>query len=136
MGLEVSGWLDKQERRIRRCETAQERIVEGVLFSIAELPKTRVLKFIADPEYIPYVAKDDPGLMRSVRANIRALEPVFELVPELREREQEIAEIVLRTVTSFLQYQIGKPRSRAELRRFLHRSLVPAVGLAVLPGKI
>lgn len=132
MSLEVDGWLRKQERRMRGFDTAQERLVEGVLHSIKELPKTRVLKFIADPEYIPYVAKDDPGLLRSVRANVQALEPVFELAPQLRERDEEVAEIVQRTITSFLQYQIGKPRTIPQLRRFMHRVLAPAVGLEIL----
>lgn len=132
MTLEVGYWLQKQERHIRRYNTPQERLVEGVLNSIKELPKTRVLKFIADPEYVPYVAKDDPGLTRSLEVGVRALEPVFELAPKLRDREQEIAELVQRTITSFLQYQIGKPRSVAELRAFMHRTLVPAVGLNIL----
>ncbi|MEH6592894.1 MAG: TetR/AcrR family transcriptional regulator [Halioglobus sp.] len=132
MGLEVEGWLRRQRRRVLRFDTPQERLVEGVLYSIAELPKTRVLKFIADPEYIPFVAKDDPSMRRSLEANAQALEPVLELAPALRERQYEVAEVVQRTVTSFLQYQIGEPRTVAQLRKFLHRTLVPAAGLQTL----
>jgi hypothetical protein len=106
--------------------------VEGVLYSIAELPRTRVLKFIADPEYIPFVAKDDPGMWRTLEANAQALETMLELAPGLRERQYEIAELVQRTITSFLQYQIGEPRTTRQLREFLHRTLVPAVGLPLL----
>ena len=132
MGLEVEGWLRRQRRRALRFDTPQERLVEGVLHAIAELPKTRVLKFIADPEYIPFVAKDDPGMRRTLEANARALEPFLELAPQLRERQYEIAELVQRTITSFLQYQIGEPRTTGQLREFLHRTLVPAVGLQAL----
>ena len=132
MGLEVEDWLVRQRRRVLRFDTPQERLVEGVLYSIAELPKTQVLKFIADPEYIPFVAKDDPGMQRTLEANAQALGPFLELAPKLRNRQYEIAELVQRTVTSFLQYQIGEPRSAAQLRDFFHRTLVPAVGLQIL----
>jgi AcrR family transcriptional regulator len=130
MELEFQSWLKRQHRRITRYDTVQERLVEGVLYALTELPKSRVLKFIADPEYIHFVAEDDPGMERSLDNNVRALEPIFELAPELRERGREVAEIVLRTMTSFLQYRIGKSRSNRELRDFMHRTLVPAVGLA------
>lgn len=132
MGVEVEGWLRRQRSRVLRFDTAQERLVEGVLYAIAELPKTRVLKFIADPEYIPFVAQDDPSMRRTLEANSQALEPFLELAPELRERQYEIAEQVQRTITSFLQYQIGEPRTAAQLREFLHRTFVPSVGLKQL----
>jgi len=132
MGLEVEGWLRRQRRRILRFDTPQERLVEGVLYSIAELPKTRVLKFIADPEYISFVATDDPGMLRTLEANAQALEPLLELAPQLRDRRYDIAELVQRTVTSFLQYQIGEPRTTLQLRDFFHRTLVPAAGMKPL----
>jgi len=132
MGLEVEGWKRRQRRRVLCLDTPQERLVEGVLYAIAELPKTRVLKFIADPEYISFVALDDPGMRRTLEANVQALEPFLELAPRLRERQYEIAELVQRTITSFLHYEIGEPRNTRQMREFLHRTLVPAAGLKVL----
>ncbi|MEH6581332.1 MAG: TetR/AcrR family transcriptional regulator [Halioglobus sp.] len=132
MGLEVEGWMRRLRRRVLRFDTPQERLVEGVLYAIGELPKTQILKFIADPEYIPFVAQDDPSMRRTLEANAQALEPFMELAPELRERQYEVAEMVQRTITSFLQYQIGEPRTVGQLREFFHRTLVPAVGLKQL----
>lgn len=132
LGLEVVVWVQGLRRRQMRFDTPQERIVEGVLYAIKEIPKTRVLKFIAEPDYVHFVAKDDPELSRTLQANVEALEAVFELAPELRIRQYEIAEIVQRTITSFLQYKIGKPRRIKDLRSFFHRTLVPAVGLKCL----
>jgi AcrR family transcriptional regulator len=132
MQLEVEDWLLKQRKRIIRFKTPQERLVEGVLYAIAELPKTRVLKFVADPEYIEFVSVGDPGLQRSLGASLRALEPLLQLAPELRERGMEIAELTQRTITSFLQYEMGKPRSKQALRAYMHRTLVPGAALPPL----
>jgi len=132
MDFEVGDWLRRQRRRIQRFDTPQERRVEGVIYAIEKLPKTKVLKFMADPEYVASVAIGDPNFQRSLEASIKALEPTLQLAPELVARQFEIAELVQRTVTSFLQYQIGKPRNKRELREFMHRTLVPAVGLPQL----
>ena len=125
LGLEVNEWLPRLRRRVLRFDTPQERLVEGVLYTIAELPKTKVLKFLSDPDYVSFVATDDPGMLRTLEANAQELELVLELAPELRKRRYEIAEIVQRTITSFLQYQIGQPRSTRQLRELLYRTLVP-----------
>lgn len=134
LGIEVEAWYGQVRKRVRRFDTPQERLVEGVLYAISELPRTRVLKFIADPAYVEFVAKDDPGMLRTLGANVEALQDFFELAPELREREMEIAELVQRTITSFLQYEMGTSRTTPQLRALLHRTLVPAVGLPQLTG--
>jgi AcrR family transcriptional regulator len=132
MGMEVEGWIERILQHVALFETAQERLVEGAVYAVEYMPKTRVLKFIADPDYISFVVKGDPGFAASIEANALALESVFELAPQLRERRLEIAELVYRTILSFLQYHIGDTRSPEQLRLFLHRYLVPAVGLPLL----
>ena len=127
LGGAAPAWSEDQSTEIGRF--VQERVVEATLYAIEELPRTRMLRFVAEPEYPQLVARDDPHLELTLRFNLEALEPVLQLAPELRERGQELAEIVYRTLMSLLQYSIGVPRSRDELRGFLHRTLVPALGL-------
>lgn len=55
--------------------------------------------------------------------------PLFERAPQLRERQQDVEEIVLRTGLSVLMFASEATRSDADLRAYLTRTLLPGLGL-------
>ncbi|NND68922.1 MAG: TetR/AcrR family transcriptional regulator [Halioglobus sp.] len=132
LGLEVEPWLRRLHRRMKRFESPQERLVEGTVFAIRGLPKTQVLRFIAEPDYIGLLATGDPGLKRTLAFTLQSLQPVLELAPQLREQEWQMAEVCYRTIVSHVQIPLGQERETARVRTLLHQTLVPAVGLPVL----
>jgi len=99
------------------------------------LPKTQVLKFILEPEYMQMVANGDPEMERTLAFTLESLEPVFLLAPDLRERGLEKAELSYRTIMSHVQWRAGEARSREQLRQMLHHTLVPAMGLQPLSAR-
>lgn len=58
------------------------------------------------------------------------LAPLFERAPQLMGNQTEIKEVVLRTGLSVLMFASEATRSDADLRGYLTRTLLPAIGLA------
>ena len=55
--------------------------------------------------------------------------PLFERAPQLLERQQDVEEVLLRTGISVLMFTSDAIRSDADLRGYLTRTLLPAMGL-------
>ncbi|MBA3745074.1 TetR family transcriptional regulator [Sporichthya sp.] len=56
--------------------------------------------------------------------------PLFERAPHLMERQGDVVEVLLRTGLGVLLFNSDAIRSDADLRGFLTRTLLPAMGLA------
>ena len=61
------------------------------------------------------------------------LAPLLTFQPELEPHMDEIAETCIRFLVSVLQFDSSTTRTYDDLRRYLHRRLVPALGLAPAP---
>jgi AcrR family transcriptional regulator len=119
----------QHHQAMAKADTAAERYVEGMYYSLTRLPNTRVLKFMVQPEYVDFVARDDPGLGLTIQAIEQGLEPVFEPRPELRFRSAAIAEITWRWIISLLQFQVGAPRRGDALKQYIRDYVLPSTGL-------
>lgn len=110
--------------------TAAERAVEAVLFFVVELPRDPCLRLILTgdglSEFTSRALLDGDALSHA----LAVLSPVFELAPELSEDRTEVTEVTLRFALSLLTTPGHERRTTEQLRAFLHRRLVPAIGLA------
>lgn len=110
--------------------TAADRAVEAVVYFVLELPQDPCLKLILTGEGIGEFTSQallEPDALAQARA---ILSPMFELAPELAARADEITEVVVRFALSFLMIPGPQSRTPRQLRAFLRRRLLPAVGLA------
>lgn len=111
-------------------DTAAERAVEAVLFFVVELPEDPCLQLILTgdglAEFTSRALLDGDALSHA-RA---VLSPVFELAPELTGVRTEVTEVTLRFALSLLTTPGPEERTTEQLRSFLHRRLLPAIGLA------
>ncbi|MFT6396580.1 MAG: AcrR family transcriptional regulator [Bradymonadia bacterium] len=111
-------------------DTAAERAVESVLFFVVELPRDPCLQLILTgdglSEFTSRALLDGDALSHA----LAVLSPVFELAPELAEVRAEVTEVTLRFALSLLTTPGPEERTTEQLRAFLHRRLLPAIGLA------
>ena len=70
-----------------------------------------------------------PLVPRGLDVAKRAVRPIIDRRPELEPEWNEIAELMVRYFLSFATVQPPRRRSEAQLRKFLHKRLVPALGL-------
>ncbi|OFV84042.1 MAG: hypothetical protein A2W26_03240 [Acidobacteria bacterium RBG_16_64_8] len=109
----------------RRRRDPGERIIEAMLFLLREIP--------ADPRLGPLFKKgreDGRGMYSVVTMEVshHALRAVNEEGGTLTAREvDELAELILRLLHSFLTEPGTRPRTEPELRALLKRWLLPAI---------
>jgi AcrR family transcriptional regulator len=110
--------------------TAAERAVEAVLFFVVELPRDPCLQLILTgdglSEFTARALLDGDALSHA----LAVLSPMFELAPELGEVRTEVTEVTLRFALSLLTTPGPQERTSEQLRAFLQRRLLPAIGLA------
>ena len=111
-------------------DTAGERAVEAVAYFVLELPRDPCLELTLTGEgfgeFTSQALLEDDA-MDHARA---ILAPLFELAPEPRQRADEITEVVVRFALSLILIPGPRGRTPRQLRNFLRRRLLPAVGLA------
>ena len=116
------------EERLRRYNDPARKAVEAVLFSLIEVPKDPVLSEVWSKEALDPAAIEGftrPFSIAFTRKSIRDLE----LAAGWDEAEaEEAAEVMLRFILSLLAAPEPR-RSQRELRAFLERRMVPALGL-------
>ncbi|HMG43306.1 MAG TPA: TetR/AcrR family transcriptional regulator [Acidimicrobiales bacterium] len=126
----------------RAAEEISERIVRhaaaeaptGAEF-VVEVVVAAVREFRADPSAsLIGLVRPGEALGPDAVAVTRAfLDPLLEREPGLAGEMDEIAETLMRFVVSFLVTESPPPRSDEELRAYLVRRLVPALGLRPPP---
>jgi AcrR family transcriptional regulator len=114
--------------RARRSRTAAEFVVEMCLAAYKE--------FLANPEISPLVAflGTESGRRTALSPEVMEitsdfLQPLLDYDPGLAPRMGEIVETYSRFLLSLLLWESERSRSTRRLRAYLHRSLVPAMGL-------
>jgi AcrR family transcriptional regulator len=112
-------------------DTAGERAIEAVAFFVLELPKDPCLKLTLTDEGLgeftsqAFLAED-----LALRQAGFILTPMYDLAPELKRHAAEVTEVVVRFALSLLTVPGPTSRTPRQLRAFLRRRLLPAIGLA------
>ncbi|MBI4515715.1 MAG: TetR/AcrR family transcriptional regulator [Deltaproteobacteria bacterium] len=126
--LTAGGIVERMLRHARRRRDPGERIIEAMLFLLREIP--------ADPRLGPLFSQGRNGgrggrSMSSVvtlEVSHGALRAVNEDWSPLTSKEvDELAELILRLLQSFLTDPGPRPRTESEIRAFLKRWLLPAI---------
>jgi AcrR family transcriptional regulator len=132
--LAAGGIVDRMLAHARRYRDPGVRIIEAMLFLMRELP--------ADPRLGPLFkpgrgsARDGRSMSSAVTMEVShsALRAVNEDWSPLTAQEvDELAELILRLLQSFLTEPGTRPRTESELRTFLQRWLLPAMRLRAAP---
>lgn len=116
-------------RHIGKFSTAQERTLEIVLFALKRLPKEPVLALMQESGLASIMntyALNSPEGNEIVRALFRII--LNDTKIENNELD-EVVEVALRFMISLLTQEGPKKRSEKEMRGFLERRLLPALGL-------
>jgi len=117
---------------LEKFSSPEERVVEKVLFCLKQLPKHPGMALVQKSDAIPIInasALTAPAGMELRQQVGRAIFSSMQLSPEDFE---ERTEIVARFMLSLLLVESPRKRTEKELREFLKRCLLPAVGLGTL----
>ena len=111
--------------------TAGERAVEAVAFFALELPRDPCLKLTLTDEGLgeftsQALLDEELGL----REAGYILTSMYDLAPQLRPQAAEVTEVIVRFALSLVTVPGPTSRSPDQLRAFLRRRLLPAIGLA------
>lgn len=109
--------------------TAADYVVEAMMAALREFPADPVLSLIATPGPESASWMPDSVTPAAVSVGRRFLAPLEDLAPGLGPELDEITETTIRFLLSLLLFPNPQPRPDAELRSYLHRRLVPALGL-------
>jgi AcrR family transcriptional regulator len=116
---------ERLAEHVRRCREPRQQIVENLLFCLREFGRYPSLALLLGPGAADLNATStiSPQGMEIAR---RGLAPTLEICAELRDQEEEIAEVLVRFFLSLLTLR-GPTRNEEQLRAFLQRRLVPCV---------
>ncbi|MEI2819908.1 MAG: TetR/AcrR family transcriptional regulator [Marmoricola sp.] len=124
--LELS---DRILRQAARSTSAAESIVEYVVAAHREFKADPVVALVVHTSLLPGIAETGtitPHMLNLSREPMRA---ALAANPEALARLDEIIETMVRFLLSVLTYSSAHTRSDDALRAYLHRTLVPALGL-------
>lgn len=128
--LAAGGIVDRMLAHARQHPDPGERLIEAMLFLLREIP--------ADPRLGPLFTQGRTGAragrdmfsavtMEVSHTALRAVNQDWS--PLIPQEVDELAELILRLLESFLTEPGTRPRSEPELRAFLKRWLLPAIRL-------
>lgn len=125
--LELTGRI---ARDVRAADGTAAAIVEFIVAAHREFRADPVAVMVAEIGTRPGLA--DAGTISRPMLDLagRFMRPVLRDDPALLARQDEIVEISVRFLLSVLTYSSEQTRTDDRLRAFLHRTLVPALGLA------
>lgn len=129
---------DIAARVIRRTSSASsgaEYLVESVLAVCREFRRQPALAPLAFPQRGSTIFDDDTLGPDSLAMASEFLRPLLAFHPELADDMEEIAETVVRMFLSLVMFESRLSADDDRLRSYLHRRLIPAIGLPVThPG--
>ncbi len=119
--------VDRLCRRVDKIEDPAEVAVETLIFCLEEVASNPGLAPLLTPGSNPSSAA--PLVQRGLDVAKRAVRPIIDRRPALEPEWDEIAEVMVRFFLSFASVPSPKRRSDTQLRDFLRKRLVPALGL-------
>jgi AcrR family transcriptional regulator len=123
----ASDLVDRLVEYVRGFDDPAEQVVENLLFCLREVSSYPSLALLLAPKGLDLGSS---SLMpRGLSIARRGLEPVVENCPWLAEEIDELAEVMVRFFLSLLTLAGPEGHDESRLRAFLHRRLVPAMGL-------
>jgi AcrR family transcriptional regulator len=123
----ASDLVDRLVEYVRGFEDPADQVVENLLFCLREVSSYPSLALLLVPTGLDLGSS---SLMpRGLAIARRGLEPVVEKCAWLADEIDELAEVMVRFFLSLFTLHGPKDRNEAELRAFLQRRLVPALGL-------
>ena len=123
------GFAQKLLKHIDTYETPEARTIEAVMFALKRLPSEPYLELMADAGLAnimnEHALRAEEG--NEIRRSIFRL--IFRGLEVDREELDEIVEVTTRFVLSLLTLKSERKRNDREMREFLCRRLLPALGL-------
>ena len=123
------GFADKLMKEIQKYDTPQDRLLAACLFALERLPKEPYLEMVTDKglsKILNEHALNTPQGMELIRGLFRF---IYSDVDIEDEELEEVSEITVRLMLSFLTIESQVKRTTEEMRSFLQRRLFPAIGL-------
>lgn len=119
----------KAIKHLQKFETAKERTVEAVVYSLKKLPKEPGLALLKNTDMSNII--NNKGLSTPEgQLILRSLFQIILIEKSLNDDElDEIAEVTARFMLSLLTIKSPKKRNEKELRSFIERRLLPSLGL-------
>jgi AcrR family transcriptional regulator len=117
-------------KHARAARTAADFVVEITMAMRTELRTNPVVEPLANPQESLRFARGtlSPYALNMAREYVR---PLLAYDPSLADELDEIVETVIRFLMSFVLFDSDTSSTDARLRAYLHRRLVPALGLGV-----
>ena len=130
--LMQSGLVFSEEllKQVERFSTPAERVIEATMFSLRRLPKEPALALLTESSLVSFFntyALTSPESHEIRRSLFRSILGDNEMADE---ELDEVTEVATRFLLSLLTMQGNKKRNDKELRGFLQRRLLPALGLS------
>ena len=111
----------------RKFATAEERVIETIIFTATELPQHRHLSLVLDNECAEALRtrafSDDATLVFSQMTS----DPLIEIRPDLEDQGVEISEIMSRFVISIIQFPGRYSTDHEGLRRLVRKRILPGL---------
>ena len=119
----------KAIKHLQKFETARERTVEAVVYSLKKLPKEPSLALLKNTDMSNIINNNGLSTPEG-QLILRSLFQIILIEKSFDDNElDEIAEVTARFMLSLLTIKSPKKRNDKELRGFIERRLLPSLGL-------
>ncbi|MGE0321914.1 MAG: TetR/AcrR family transcriptional regulator [Polyangiaceae bacterium] len=118
---------ERMKAHLRGFGGAEERLIEAVVYALDKLPKEPYLTLITDASLGEIVKRQALTSLEGQKICLEIFQVILEQREDLLPELPEIIEVSVRLLLSMLMVSGPRRRSKAELRAFLKRRLVPAV---------
>ena len=119
----------KAIKHLQKFETARERTVEAVVYSLKKLPKEPSLALLKNTDMSNIINNNGLSTPEG-QLILRSLFQIILIEKSFDDDElDEIAEVTARFMLSLLTIKSPKKRNDKELRGFIERRLLPSLGL-------
>ena len=129
--LSAYSFGEKLFEHICRFSGSQQRVLETVVFSLSALPDEPSLALVSDTSLSQMVREHTLTTPEGMDISTALIRVILEGEDCCQEALEEIAEFATRFVLSMLTMASPHPRDEDELRGFVARRLLPALGLEV-----
>ena len=116
-------------REAERATTAADFAVEIMIAMRREFRTQPALAPLAFPQLGSTIFDGDPIGPDAIKLSLGFLGPLVDLQPDLAADLDEIAETMIRTLFSLIMFESRTSASDSRLRAYLHRRMVPALGI-------